>query len=50
MLYMVIDHFKSGAAPEVYRRARDHGRALLAPAPEDAQVQGAADAAGGYHP
>ena len=28
MLYMVIEHFKSGAAPEIYRRARDHGRGL----------------------
>ncbi len=28
MLYMVIEHFKSGAAPAIYRRARDHGRAL----------------------
>ena len=28
MLYMVIEHFKSGAALAIYRRARDHGRAL----------------------
>lgn len=28
MLYMVIEHFKAGAAPEIYRRARDRGRAL----------------------
>ncbi|MGH9767041.1 MAG: DUF3303 domain-containing protein [Blastocatellia bacterium] len=26
MLYMVIERFKEGAAPEVYRRARDKGR------------------------
>jgi len=26
MLYMVIEHFKSGQAPEVYRRFRDRGR------------------------
>ncbi len=28
MLYMVIEHFNPGAAPEIYRRARDHGRQL----------------------
>jgi len=28
MLYMVVEHFKQGAAPEVYRRARDRGRML----------------------
>lgn len=28
MLYMVIEHFKPGAAPEIYRRARDRGRSL----------------------
>ena len=28
MLYMVIERFKAGAAPEVYRRARDHGRMM----------------------
>ena len=28
MLYMVVEHFKEGAAPEVYRRARDKGRML----------------------
>ena len=28
MLYMVIEHFKEGAAPEIYRRARDKGRML----------------------
>ena len=26
MLYMVIEHFKPGQAPEVYRRFRDQGR------------------------
>jgi hypothetical protein len=26
MLYMVIEHFKPGRAPEVYRRFRDRGR------------------------
>ena len=26
MLYMVIEHFKSGQAPEVYRRFRARGR------------------------
>ena len=26
MLYMVIEHFKPGWAPEVYRRFRDRGR------------------------
>jgi len=29
MLFMVIEHFLPGRAPEVYRRFRDHGR--LAP-------------------
>ncbi len=28
MLYMVIERFKEGAAPDVYRRARDRGRML----------------------
>jgi uncharacterized protein DUF3303 len=28
MLYMVIEHFNAGAAPEIYRRARDRGRLL----------------------
>jgi len=28
MLYMVIEHFHAGAAPEIYRRARDRGRQL----------------------
>lgn len=28
MLYMVIEHFKEGAAPEVYRRARHKGRMI----------------------
>jgi hypothetical protein len=28
MLYMVIERFKEGTAPEVYRRARDKGRML----------------------
>lgn len=26
MLFMVIEHFHPGCAPEVYRRFRDHGR------------------------
>jgi hypothetical protein len=28
MLYMVIEHFNAGAAPEIYRRARERGRML----------------------
>jgi len=28
MLYMVIEHFYEGAAPEIYRRARKKGRML----------------------
>jgi len=28
MLYMVIEHFKPGAAPEIYRRARQKGRMM----------------------
>jgi uncharacterized protein DUF3303 len=28
MLYMVIEHFAAGAAPEIYRRAREQGRML----------------------
>ena len=28
VLYMVIEHFCAGAAPEIYRRAREHGRQL----------------------
>jgi hypothetical protein len=30
MLYMVIEHFRAGRAPEVYRRFRERGR--MAPA------------------
>ena len=26
MLFMVIEHFRPGRAPEIYRRFRDHGR------------------------
>jgi len=26
MLYMVIEYFNAGAAPEIYRRARERGR------------------------
>ena len=28
MLYMVVERFKAGAAPEVYRRAREKGRMI----------------------
>jgi hypothetical protein len=28
MLYMVVERFKEGAAPEVYRRARERGRMI----------------------
>ena len=28
MLYIVIEYFNAGAAPEIYRRARDKGRQL----------------------
>lgn len=28
MLYMVIEHFNAGAAPEIYRRVRERGRQL----------------------
>ena len=28
MLYMVVERFKEGAAPKVYRRARDKGRMI----------------------
>jgi hypothetical protein len=28
MLYMVIERFKKGAAPEIYRRFRDKGRMM----------------------
>jgi hypothetical protein len=28
MLYMVIEYFNEGAAPEIYRRARERGRQL----------------------
>jgi hypothetical protein len=28
MLYMVVEHFNPGAAPEIYRRARERGRML----------------------
>jgi len=30
MLYMVIEHFAEGRAPEIYRRARERGRQLPA--------------------
>jgi len=28
MLYMVIEHFREGAAPEIYRRFREKGRMM----------------------
>jgi hypothetical protein len=28
MLYMVIEHFKEGAPPEIYRRFRERGRMM----------------------
>ncbi len=28
MLYMVIEHFKEGDAPEIYRRFREQGRLM----------------------
>jgi len=28
VLYMVIERFRAGAAPEIYRRARDRGRMM----------------------
>lgn len=28
MLYMVIEYFNAGAAPEIYRRVRERGRQL----------------------
>jgi hypothetical protein len=28
MLYMVVERFKDGAAPEIYRRAEERGRLL----------------------
>ncbi|MBI1745061.1 MAG: DUF3303 family protein [Acidobacteria bacterium] len=28
MLYMVVERFKEGAAPAIYRRVRDKGRML----------------------
>ncbi|HYJ78841.1 MAG TPA: DUF3303 family protein [Longimicrobiaceae bacterium] len=28
MLYMIIEHFRPGRAPDVYRRARDQGRMM----------------------
>lgn len=28
MLYMVIEHFKDGAAPEIYRRFQERGRMM----------------------
>jgi hypothetical protein len=28
MLYMVIEHFKEGAAPEIYRRFHENGRMM----------------------
>jgi hypothetical protein len=30
MLFMVIEHFRAGRAPDVYRRFRDHGRMMPA--------------------
>jgi hypothetical protein len=30
MLFMVIEHFNPGAAPEIYRRARERGRQMPA--------------------
>jgi uncharacterized protein DUF3303 len=30
VLYMVIEHFNPGAAPEIYQRARERGRQLPA--------------------
>ena len=30
MLYMVIEYFNEGAAPEIYKRARERGRQLPA--------------------
>jgi hypothetical protein len=30
VLYLVIEHFNVGAAPEIYRRARERGRQLPA--------------------
>jgi hypothetical protein len=30
MLYMIVEHFNSGAAIDIYRRARDRGRLLPA--------------------
>lgn len=30
MLYMVVEHFAPGAAPAIYRRARERGRMLPA--------------------
>ncbi|HJY80406.1 MAG TPA: DUF3303 family protein [Candidatus Binatia bacterium] len=30
MLYMVVEHFYEGAAPKIYRRAREKGRMLPA--------------------
>jgi hypothetical protein len=28
MLYMIIEYFNAGAAPDIYRRARERGRQL----------------------
>ncbi len=28
MLYMIVERYDPGAAPEIYRRARSHGRLL----------------------
>jgi hypothetical protein len=28
MLYMIVEYFNAGAAPDIYRRARDTGRHL----------------------
>ena len=28
MLYMIVEHFNAGAAPDIYRRAREKGRQL----------------------
>jgi hypothetical protein len=30
MLYMIIEYFNAGAAPDIYRRAHDRGRQLPA--------------------
>ena len=28
MLYMIVEHFRPGAAPEIYRRVREKGRMM----------------------